>query len=275
MSPADVEMLAALCRTRAGLSVDPTKTYLIESRLAPLARREEFPSIGHMIQALRANRDERLVWAVVEAMTLNETAFFRDRAAFAHFRDEVLPRLSQARGGAPVRIWSAACSTGQEAYCLAMIADEVRGSLPRVKVDILGSDLSERRLEKAQAGLYTQFEVQRGLPIRLLVRHFTQEGEMWALSPRIRQMVRWRAVNLMSELADLGQFDVVFCRNVLSALEPRARGKVVEKIAALMPADGVLVLGARETLDEISDAFAPLPGQQGVFVRNAGARVAA
>ncbi len=275
MTPADIELLVALCRSRAGLKVEPEKPYLIESRLAPLARREGYNSIADMIQSLRINREERMIWAVVEAMTSNETAFFRDRTPFDQFRDDVLPTLARLRGASPVRIWSAACATGQEVYSLAMIADETRSQLPGAKIELFGSDISERCLEKAQAGLYTQFEVQRGLPIRQLVRHFEKTDEMWALSPRIRQMVRWRRINLIADLTRLGQFDVVFCRNVLSQLHEPMRKKVLENIAALLPEDGYLVLGLRETAGEITEAFKPVAGKPGLYARDPAFRAAA
>jgi hypothetical protein len=175
MTPEDMELLAALGRARAGLKVDVDKTYLVESRLGPLARREGFDSIEAMITALRAKREERLIWAVVEALTFNETSFFRDRDVFAHLRDDVLPALSTLRRDQPIRIWSAACATGQEVYSLAMAAGESRDVEPGAKFEFFGSDLSERCLEKAQSGLYTQFEIQRGLPIRQLVKHFTNQ----------------------------------------------------------------------------------------------------
>ncbi|MCI3181409.1 chemotaxis protein CheR, partial [Caulobacter sp. CCUG 60055] len=215
MRPEDIQVLRQLVEARSGVQVDPGKLYLIESRLAPVARREGFASIPEMIQAVRVHRDDRLMWAATDAMSVTETAFFRDRAVFELFRDEMLPALAQSRAGAPIRVWSAACSTGQEAYSLAMMVDEVRPRLPGARVDLFGSDLSERCLEKAQSGLYTQFEVQRGLPIRLLVRHFERAEDNWALSPRVRQMVRWRRVNLLADLKPLGRFEVIFCRNAV------------------------------------------------------------
>jgi chemotaxis protein methyltransferase CheR len=275
MTPADIELLVALCRSRAGLRVDPAKPYLIDSRLAPLARREGYGSIGDMIKAMRASREERLIWAVVEAMTLNETAFFRDREPFDQFAQDILPTLARLRGGAPIRVWSAGCATGQEAYSLAMLVDEARGQLGAARIELFGSDLAEACLEKAQSGLYTQFEVQRGLPIKLLVQHFEKAEEMWALTPRIRQMVRWRRINLIADITKLGQFDVIFCRNVLSSFDEAVRKRVLENIAALLPGDGYLVLGVRESAADVTEAFKPVSGKPGLFARNPAFRVAA
>jgi len=275
LSPQDIELFAALARARAGLKVDPGKTYLLESRLNPLARREGFAGIPEMAAALRSQRDEKLIWAVVEALAQGETAFFRDRAPFTTFQRELLPTLARLRGQEPIRIWSCACASGQEAYSLAMIAEQGEGLPPGTKVEIYGSDLSERLLEKAQSGLYTQFEVQRGLPIRQLLAHFEKVEDNWRLTPRIRQRVRWRRVNLISDLTVMGRFDVIFCRNVLSAMEPPYRRRVLESLAALLPADGLLMLGAGEAAETITTAFRPVTGRPGLYVRNPAHRAAA
>lgn len=275
MSPQDYELLAALAKVRAGLKIDPAKTYLIDSRLAPLARREGFGAIADMVLALRSMREERLIWAVVEALTFNDTAFFRDRVPFNQFRDEVLPALSRMRGPGPIRVWSAACATGQEAYSLAIAAEDAKLSAGTT-VEVFGSDLSERCLEKAQSGLYTQFEVQRGLPIRQLIRHFEQVDEQnWRISPRIRQKVRWRRVNLAADLGGSGRFDIIFCRNVISGLDEAARKTVLEGLAALLPPDGFLVLGLNETAFDITDAFKAVPGRASLYARNPAFKVAA
>jgi chemotaxis protein methyltransferase CheR len=267
MTPEDMELLAALGRARAGLKVDVDKTYLVESRLSPLARREGFDSIEALIAALRAKREERLIWAVVEALTFNETSFFRERDVFAHLRDEVLPALSQARRDQPIRIWSAACATGQEVYSLAMASGDSRDVEPGARFEFFGSDLSERCLEKAQSGLYTQFEIQRGLPITQLVKHFTNQDDTWEISPRIRQMVRWKRINLLSDLSTLGQFDVILLRHVLDGLEPSLHGRILENLIALMPEDGVLVLSPGDQLTGGAEAFLRPTDQPGVFRR--------
>ena len=275
MTPEDIQLIVALCKQRAGLKIDPTKTYLIESRLGPLARRESYGSVSELIAGLRARREEPLIWALVEAMTSSETAFFRDRTPFAQFRDEILPTLSRMRGPEPIRIWSAGCSTGQEAYSLAMIAEAGQGLEPGARIEIYGSDLSERCIEKAQTGLYNPFEVQRGLPIRLLVDHFDKVEESWRLSPRIRQRVRWRRLNLAGDLSGVGRFDVIFCRNVLCDLDEAVRPRVLEGLAAALPADGFLVLGAEETPLGLTDAYRPITGREGLFARNPAYRAAA
>jgi chemotaxis protein methyltransferase CheR len=240
----DREFLAELCLARAGLQIDPGKAYLIDSRIAPVARREGFTSARAFVDALRADPDSRLAWAVVEALAQSETDFFRDRALFTCLVEEVLPELARARGGERVRVWSAACGAGQEIYSLAMLLADAPG--PQIPVELYASDLSERALEKAQAGLYSQFEVQRGLPARTLVRHFEKEGESFALSPRIRQMVRWRRINLLDDLSRLGQFDLILCRNLLPQLAPPARARVLEQLRGVLAPGGRLVLGPND-----------------------------
>ncbi|WP_312164727.1 protein-glutamate O-methyltransferase CheR [Phenylobacterium sp.] len=271
----DRELVAQLCAARAGVRVDPEKTYLIESRLGPVARREGFGSVADMLAILRERREDKLAWSIVEAMAHAESAFFRDREPFALFRDEVLPTLARARETEPVRIWSAACAAGQEAYSLAMIVEDERGRLPGLKVELFGTDISERQLEKAQSGLFTQFEVQRGLPIRQLVRHFEQADDMWRVSPRLRQMVRWRRVNLVADLSTAGRFDVIFCRYVLSTLVEPMKGRLLINLARALTPEGFLFLGEQESVAGLSDAFQPVAGRPGLYARDPAYRVAA
>jgi chemotaxis protein methyltransferase CheR len=273
----DVELIAGLCRSRAGLKVDPEKIYLIESRLSPLARRESFGSIGDMIRALRDKRDDKLAWAIVEAMTLNETSFFRDREVFDFLGAEAIPHLARLRAasGKPLRIWSAGCATGQEVYSLAMQIDAARSVLGGTQVELYGSDLSERCMEKAQSGLFTQFEVQRGLPIRQLIDYFEKQEEMWLLSPRIRQMARWKRVNLLSDLSALGRFDLILCRNVVSQMDANAKVRVLEGLAPCLSPEGLLVLGAQETAATTAQPFTPVAGRPGLYSRNPAFRAAA
>jgi chemotaxis protein methyltransferase CheR len=258
MKPDEVEFLVELMRKRAGHDVDRDKTYLMESRLSPVARREGFGSIREMLGAIRQRGDERLVWAVVEAMTAGETYFFRDRKPFQAFREGMLPALAKARQGRPVRVLSAGCATGQEVYSLAMIVDEESSQLDGARVDLLGVDISRRALEKAQSGIYTQFEVQRGLPIRMLVRYFERDDETWVLNSRLRAMASWQRVNLMCDLAGLGQFDVIFCRNVAGQMDPLPARRMLDQLARALPRDGYLVLGASEQGASLSSALRPL-----------------
>ena len=267
MTPQEIALIADLVRRRSGVVVDVDKTYLIESRLAPVARREGFPGISGMIREIADKRDDKLIWATVEAMASTETLFFRDRTPFDQLKTDILPVLARSRQ-APIRIWSVGCATGQEPYSLAMLVDEERGGHPGLKVDIFASDLSERCLEKAHAGLYTQFEVQRGLPSRLLIKYFEKTEDAWVLSPNIRQMVRWRRMNLLGDLRPFGQFDVVFCRNVISAFDESTRKAVLDQLALSVAEDGFLVLGLNEAVAGLTQAFRPVPGRRGLYMRS-------
>ncbi|MCA1936432.1 MAG: protein-glutamate O-methyltransferase CheR [Asticcacaulis sp.] len=267
MTPEDTEHLAALLKQRSGLILGSDKTYLIESRLAPVARREGYANVAALLTALRTKRDEKLIYTVTDAMTTNETFFFRDKTPFDQFKSDVLPALAKSRSG-DIKIWCAACSTGQEPYSLAMMMEESRAQFPRVNLDILATDISERCLEKAQAGLYTQFEVQRGLPIQMMVKHFEKIDEMWRISPKIRQAVRYKKLNLLDDLRSVGRQDVIYCRNVLIYFDIETKKRVLEQMATLLADDGYLFLGAAETVLGITDVFKPMAGMRGLYIKN-------
>ncbi|HTN40194.1 MAG TPA: protein-glutamate O-methyltransferase CheR [Asticcacaulis sp.] len=268
MTPEDIEHLAATLKTRSGLILGSDKTYLIESRLSPVARREGFANVTALLSALRTKRDEKLMAAVTDAMTTNETFFFRDKIPFDQFKSDILPALAKTRLSGDIKIWCAACSTGQEPYSLAMLMDESKMFYARLNLDILATDISERCLEKAQAGLYTQFEVQRGLPITMMVKHFEKVDEMWRISPKLRSSIRFKKMNLLEDLRSVGRQDVIYCRNVLIYFDLETKKRVLEQMATLLADDGCLFLGAAETVLGITDAFKPMPGMRGLYVKN-------
>jgi len=203
-------------------------------------------------------------------MTTNETFFFRDKIPFDHMRETILPVLTQARANRrSLRIWSAASSTGQEPYSIAMLLKEAGQSLQGWRIEIVASDLSQSVLEKSKAGLFSQFEVQRGLPIQLLVKHFTQVGELWQINADIRAMVQYRQLNLLHDFAQLGTFDVVFCRNVLIYFDQETKTGIFDRLAKVLEPDGVLALGAAESVIGVSDAFKPYPDRRGLYLPNA------
>ncbi len=247
MTPGALEFLSELVRTRSGVILQNEKSYFAESRLAPLARREGLDSVDALLTGLRRHWDEKLAAATVDAMTIADTAFFRDRAVFQHIGEVLLPTLAAARQDGVVRVWCAGCSTGQEAYSMAMLAVQVEAQVPNLKVDIIGTDLSQRALEKAHSGIYTQFEVQRGLPIRLLLQHFEQTGDMWRASERLRQAVRWRQLNLLEDRRSVRAFDILLCRNVVRYFDAATANRVLEQMSGALAPDGFLVLGAGET----------------------------
>ena len=277
MTPPDYEYLRKLLRDHSGLDLSADKQYLIESRLLPLARKAGLPGISDLVQKMKGGA-AALITEVVEAMTTNETFFFRDKVPFEHFRNTIMPEILHARGGRrSIRIWCAAGSTGQEPYSLAMCLKEMGAALSGWRVEILATDLSQEVLEKSKAGIYSQFEVQRGLPIQLLVKYFKQQGELWQINADIRAMVLHRQLNLLHDFAPLGAFDVIFCRNVLIYFDQETKANVFGRLAKIMEPDGYLVLGAAETVVGLTEAFRPVPDKRGLYrpndVRVAPARI--
>jgi len=269
VTPVDYEFLRKLLKERSGLDLSPDKQYLVESRLIPLARKIGLPGITELVQKMKFGADA-LTAEVVEAMTTNETFFFRDKVPFDHLRDTMLPALLQARASRrALRIWCAAASTGQEPYSIAMCLKELGSALAGWRVEIIGTDLSQAVLEKSRAGIFSQFEVQRGLPIQMLVKHFTQIGELWQLNPDIRSMVQFRQLNLLHDFSQLGSFDIIFCRNVLIYFDQETKARIFERLAKVVDADGFMVLGAAESVVGISDAFKPYPDRRGLYRPNA------
>jgi chemotaxis protein methyltransferase CheR len=199
-------------------------------------------------------------------MTTNESFFFRDGHPFESFRHEILPRLLASRAARRrIRIWSAACASGQEPYSLAMILADEAVRLAGWQVEIVATDLSTEILERARAGLYSHFEVQRGLPIQYLAKYFEPEGERWRIARPLREAIDFRPFNLLDDAASLGAFDVVFCRNVLIYFDEATKTRVLEGLARQMPGDGYLILGGAETVLGITDRFVPLPAHRGVY----------
>jgi chemotaxis protein methyltransferase CheR len=268
LTPFDYEYLRKFLKERSGLDLSSDKQYLVESRLLPLARKAGLGAIPELVQKVR-NGDGGLATDVVEAMTTNETFFFRDRIPFDHLRDTIMPALIEARAvRKSLRIWSAASSTGQEPYSIAMCLREMAASLAGWHIEIVATDLSQEVLEKSRAGVYSQFEVQRGLPIQLLVKYFTQCGDLWQLNPDIRAMVQFRQLNLLQDFSHLGTFDVIFCRNVLIYFDQDTKSLVFERLARALESDGTLLLGAAESVVGITDAFRPVADRRGLYQLN-------
>ena len=270
MTPLDYEFLRKLLKERSGLDLSPDKQYLVESRLVPLARKAGLTGITELAQKMKAGGAEALTAEVVEAMTTNETFFFRDKLPFDHLREAMLPAVLQARSARrALRIWCAASSTGQEPYSIAMCLKALGPAIAGWRVEILATDLSQGVLEKSKAGIFSQFEVQRGLPIQMLVKHFTQVGDMWQLNPDIRAMVQHRQLNLLQDFGHLGMFDVIFCRNVLIYFDQDTKANIFERLSKVLEPDGFMVLGAAESVVGISDAFKPHPDRRGLYRPNA------
>lgn len=262
MTPEDFEQLQGLLASRAGFRLTRDRAHLAEHRLGPVARREGYETVHAMLTELWSQPVASLGWSVIEALLNSETWFRRDRKPFDLFAAEVLPAISRVRPGGLVRVWSAGCSTGQEAYSLAMAAAEAD-----TPTEIVATDLSRRSLERAAQGVFTQFEVQRGLGIHALLRWFEQDEDQWRVRPDLRERVRFARANLLDEPADDGRFDVIFCRHVLADIEPGKRARVIDLLERRLIDDGCLFLGPDERPEGDSVAFRPVPGRSGLYVK--------
>jgi len=244
--------VADLVRRRSAIVLEPGKEYLVESRLLPLARDAGHADVDAYVSRVRRAPDEAVHDAVVEALTTNETSWFRDVGPFDALRDHIVPAWRDAGRGTRLRVWSAACSTGQEPYSIAMaLADHV----PAPGLDVLATDLSEQVLERARRGLYSQLEVNRGMPAPLLVRHLTRVGSGWQVADDVRRAVTFRRHNLLDAPPVGGPFDIVFLRNVLIYFDPVAKRAVLERVRGALRPGGWLVLGAAETTVGVHDGF--------------------
>lgn len=262
MSPEDFDRLQTLMASRAGFRLTRDRMKLAEHRLGPVARREGFDTVDALLASLWAKPVAALGWAVIEALLNPETWFRRDPATFDTFAGELLPALSKARSGAAVKVWSAGCSTGQEAWSLAMA-----GLDAGVAVEIVATDLSQRALEKARTGLYTGFEIQRGLKAATMLRWFEQQEDNWAARPELRDAVHFAPANLLDAPADAHRFDVIFCRHVLADMDPARRGQVLDNLERRLVDDGCLFLGPDERLEGDSVAFRPVAARKGLYVK--------
>jgi chemotaxis protein methyltransferase CheR len=256
----DLEDLGQFLLETSGLVLDASKGYLMESRLAPLLRRKGLADVSALLRSVKSGKDSALRQDVIDSMMTNETFFFRDRVPFDNFRDAILPKLIEARAEKRrIRIWCAAASTGQEPYSLTMILDEEIRKLAGWNVEILATDLSQTALTRAREGRYTQFEVQRGLPIAHLLRYFVNEGETWRISEHLRTRVQFEEFNLLSSFHGLGQFDIIFCRNVLIYFDLETKKDVLKRLAGVLADDGFLITGSAETVIGLSDLLVPHP----------------
>lgn len=267
MTPDDFDYLRAFLKERSGLALSAEKQYLADTRLAPIVRAKGLASIEALVRAVRADPRSDLATLVLETMTTNESLFFRDKVPFENFRDVIAPTLRASRAKERrVRIWCAACSAGQEPYSLAIAIKEYQLFPADWTIEIVATDLCTAIVERASRGLYTQFEVQRGLPIQLLVKYFSKVGESWQVNSVIRNMVTYSRFNLLEPYGRLGRFDVIFCRNVLIYFDLATKTGVLDRLARQIAPDGYLSLGAAETVIGLTQAFMPLPDHRGLYV---------
>ncbi len=266
MNEQDFKFYQDTLQARAGIFLTPEKVYLLNTRLTPLCRTLGFDTLEDYTRHLKSVTDKSALTQMIEAMTTNETSFFRDVRPFQHLKENILPALMACRGDMRrLRIWSAACSTGQEAYSIAMTVREHLPEKAGWKVDIIGTDIADHVLAQAQSGLYNNFEIQRGLSMPQIVRHFDQKGNDWVIKDELRRMVQFSHFNLLDNPAKLGRFDVIFCRNVLIYFSAETKLKVLRTLYNSLHEDGVLLLGSCENVMSAQSGFASCPDMYGVY----------
>jgi chemotaxis protein methyltransferase CheR len=250
--------LRRFVRENSGLSLEEDKRYLAEDRLQRLMQTEQLANLDELARLVHQAPGSGLATAVIEALTNNETSFFRDRTLFNTVGDQLLPRLMEAREKTRrLRIWCAACSTGQEPYSLAMLIDERIRRPSGWQIEIVASDLSRGVIQTAKQGLYSQFEVQRGLPVAMLLRHFRRLEDHWQISDYMRARISFRVHNFLAHSADLGTFDLIFCRNALIYFDPETKRRALARLVHQLAPDGYLVLGATERVSGLNEDLVP------------------
>ena len=265
---ADVEFFRRLVLERSGLSLGVDKDYLLQSRLTPLMREEGLATIDDVFSRIRADPRGLLAQRGVDAMATHESFFFRDTTPFEQLRDVLLPALvARCAATRSLRIWSAACSSGQEPYSIAMLLLEERRLMPDWKIEIVATDMSEPILTRARRGRYSEFEAARGLSEERRARWMRREGGDWSVAPEVRALVDFRHHNLMDGTAGMGRFDLIFCRNVLIYFEQSQKRWALQRLAEVLAPEGALVMGSAETVVGLDSAFVPAMGLRGVFVQ--------
>lgn len=268
VNPNALTYICTLVRERSAIELDASKGYLIDARLGTLAKQLGFPSTNELIEGVQSKRRPDLVERVVEAMTTNETSFFRDIHPFEALRKTVIREMKESRAAQrSLNIWSAACSTGQELYSIAMLLRENFPELATWKIGLTGTDLSKEVLEKARQGRFSQIEVNRGLPAALLCKYFQRDGMQWVIHPELRALATFRQLNLIESWPPMPVMDIVFLRNVLIYFCPEVKKQILEKVRKVMAPRGILFLGAAETTMNLDSSFERVQIDNSVYYR--------
>jgi chemotaxis protein methyltransferase CheR len=269
MAPDDFDTIARLLRRRSGLVLTQDRHELAARALKPVMQRYGFRDIGALVADIRMGHGA-LAEAVAEALTVNETCFFREPAQFACLQNEILPRLVHARAASRrLRLWSAACSNGQEAWSLAMLLDEM--GFRDWQIDLVGTDFSGLAVARAEAGRYSGFEMDRGIDAGRRARHFDSVDGAWTISEPLRAIARFRRFNLLDSCGWIEDVDILLCRNVLMYFDAPTRTQVLERLTETLSADGVLLLGESETVELMPQGLKPVPGTAGIWQRHESA----
>jgi chemotaxis protein methyltransferase CheR len=264
ISPAEIQTFSHYIHSLCGIHIDQGKAYLLETRLGKLLQREGCDSFTAFYHKVRMDPAKRLEKEIIDAITTNETHFFRDGSPFELLKHKIIPEVIDKRSaktlrGTPlnIRIWSSACATGQEVYSIAIVLRELLGVNDKYNIKLIGTDISDSAIRQASYGSYNRFEIERGLPPERLQRFFHTNGESWRINDEIRAMASFRRLNLMEPFAGLGRFDIIFCRNVAIYFKFEDRVALFEKIAAALEPDGYLIIGSTESLTGVCSRFVP------------------
>ncbi|MCH7987958.1 MAG: protein-glutamate O-methyltransferase CheR [Planctomycetes bacterium] len=275
MTPADYEYISNFLLGTSGLALGSGKEYLVEARLIPLAQSLGLEGISELVLELKKGAELKVTSGVTEAMTTNETSFFRDKTPFEELKNQIIPNLMEARKTSKrLKIWCAAAATGQEPYTISMILDDEFPQLRDWTVEILATDIDQQALERSRSGIYTQFEMQRGLPIQMLMKYFEQIETGWQIKENMRNTIQWKQLNLLDNFNHLGKFDIIFCRNVLIYFQQETKKDILDRFRTMIQDDGYLYLGAAETVLGITEAFDRIREyKSAVYVPAVGVRV--
>lgn len=263
LSPNEFTAWARLVEELCGVRLAAGKEYLIETRLGELMRQQGCANFGELYYRVRADATKALSRSVIDLMTTNETSFFRDGSPFEMLRHKILPDILDRRNAAgtpatsPIRIWSMACSTGQEIYTIAMLLDEMLGGHRQQAVRMVGTDISNKAVSQASRGIFNTIEMERGLPPQLRQRYFTQTESGWKINDRLRAQVTFRHLNLLEDFSYMGTFDVLLCRNVAIYFAEAVRKSLFDRIERHMGADSVLIIGSTESITGICPQYQP------------------
>jgi chemotaxis protein methyltransferase CheR len=258
IKPEEIKLLSAYIYKISGISIDTSKAYLLETRLGKLLEEENCNNFSEFYRKTQLENRNLLEKKVINAITTNETLFFRDASPFELLKHKIMPELIDSRSKmTSLRIWSSACSTGQEIYSIAIVMKELLGGSGAQRIKLMGTDLSDAAIVQASSGTYNQFEIERGLPREKLQRYFTPFGNKWKIKDEIRAMTTFKHMNLMEPFTGLGKFDIIFCRNVAIYFTPEDRKKLYNKIADVLSPDGYLIIGSTESLTGLCPRFIP------------------
>lgn len=267
IDPGEIQLFSKFIYNLCGINIEASKAYLLETRLGRLLENEKCDSFTAFYHKIKSDTSKRLEHQVVDAITTNETLFFRDTSPFELLKHKILPEVFDRHASRPggVRVWSAACSTGQEIYSIAITLRELLGPMPNIDIKLIGTDISDAAIKQASYGVYNKFEIERGLPRERLQRYFTPVGETWRIKDEIRSMALFQKFNLMGPFNGMGKFDIIFCRNVAIYFTLEDRIKLFDKIANALEPDGYLIIGSTESLTGVCPRFVPKRHLKAIF----------